>query len=73
MTEGKANEMRKDLTKYLIELVTKKEYSKVYVILGKNYRRAIEGFENFVNPPVEYIICPGIGHYAKKLKEIITI
>lgn len=59
-----------NLTK-LAEIFSKKRYSEIFVVCGREFQKLIEGFQNLTNTKVVFCEGAGLGPKAQNLKEWI--
>lgn len=70
MDKKRADKLHKKTLDQLSSLLQSKRYSEVFLNLGKNYMRVIDGYENLLEPTVMvHIAKGGIGLKNKAMKE----
>ena len=62
---------RKANLKTLQRIFKEKNYAEIYVNIGKDFSKLIEGFEDLTSAEVIYASGPGLGPKAKNMKEYI--
>ena len=63
--------LRKSNLESLENIFKEKKYTEIYVNLGKEFSKLIEGFENLTSAKVIYASGPGLGPKAQHMKEYI--
>lgn len=72
MNKKRAEELHKETLEKISTLFKGKKYSKLFINLGKNYMRAIDGYQEFLDHKTEVCIAEGgIGLKSKAMKEWI--
>jgi len=72
MDTERANELNDEVLRAIGDFVAENKHDKVWINLGKDYLPAVEGIEDTVDIPVEYIEGAGIGMKGKQLKRLIS-
>ena len=72
LTTERAEELNEKVINYITSHVTENGYEKVWINLGKDYLPAIDGVEDAVDVPVDYIEGCGIGMKGKQLKHLVS-
>jgi hypothetical protein len=72
MNTERAGELNADVVSAIIEKVDTNEYEKVWINLGKDYLPAVDGLQDAVDVPVDYIEGCGIGMKGKRLKHLVS-
>jgi hypothetical protein len=72
MDTERAKQLNEEVVSTIKSSVTKEEYEKVWINMGKNYLPAVDGIEDAVDVPVDYIEGSGIGMKGKQLKQLIS-
>lgn len=67
-----ANELNEDVVSAVASKVREDNYDEVWVNLGKDYLPAVDGLEDAVDVPIEYIEGCGIGMKGKRLKHLVS-
>lgn len=67
-----ANELNEDVVNAVASKVREDNYDKVWVNLGKDYLPAVDGLEDAIDVPIEYIEGCGIGMKGKRLKHLVS-
>lgn len=72
MNKKRAEELHKGTLEKISALLNGRKYSKLFINLGKDYMRAIDGYQEFLDPKTEVRIAEGgIGLKSKAMKEWI--
>ena len=72
MTTERAEQLNDEVVNTIASHVTEDEYGKVWINLGKDYLPAVDGVEDAVDVPVDYIEGCGIGMKGKQLKQLVS-
>lgn len=72
MDNERAKELNDEVVNTIASNVTEQGYDKVWINLGKDYLPAIDGVEDDVDVPVDYIEGCGIGMKGKQLKHLVS-
>lgn len=72
MDAERAAALNAEVITSISQKVTANDYEKVWINVGKDYRRATEGIEDAVDVPVAYINGSGIGMKGKRLKRLVS-
>lgn len=72
MTTERAEELNSEVVNTIASHVTMNGYEKVWINLGKDYLPAVDGVEDAVDVPVDYIEGCGIGMKGKQLKHLVS-
>lgn len=67
-----ANELNEDVVNAVASKVREDSYDKVWVNLGKDYLPAVDGLEDAIDVPIQYIEGCGIGMKGKRLKHLVS-
>ena len=71
MNPDRAKELHPELVTELRNLITEEEYERVIINMGREYQRAIYGFDEGLNVVVDIIDGNGIGHKGHVLKRVV--
>ncbi len=71
MDKQRAEELRPIVVDELQQLILEREYERVVVNMGKEYRMAIRGFDDGLDIIPEYIGGEGIGYKGHVLKRFV--
>ena len=72
MDTERAKELNDEVVNTIASHVTEDGYEKVWINLGKDYLPAVDGVEDAVGVPADYIEGCGIGMKGKQLKHLIS-
>jgi hypothetical protein len=72
MDTERAKELNDEVVNTIASHVTEDGYEKVWINLGKDYLPAVDGVEDAVDVPVDYIEGCGIGMKGKQLKHLVS-
>jgi cytoplasmic iron level regulating protein YaaA (DUF328/UPF0246 family) len=72
MDTERAKELNDEVINTIASHVTQEGYEKVWINLGKDYLPAVDGLEDAVDVPVDYIEGCGIGMKGKQLKHLVS-
>lgn len=72
MGTERAEELNEDVVDAIGEKVATNGYDKVWINLGKDYLPAVDGIEDVIDIPVNYIKGDGIGMKGKQLKQLVS-
>jgi len=72
MDTERAEELNDEVVNTIASHVTENGYEKVWINLGKDYLPAVDGVEDAVDVPVDYIEGCGIGMKGKQLKHLVS-
>jgi len=72
MDTERAKELNDEVVNTIASHVTEDGYENVWINLGKDYLPAVNGIEDAVDVPVDYIEGCGIGMKGKQLKHLVS-
>ena len=72
MDTERAEELNDEVINTIASHVTREGYEKVWINLGKDYLPAVDGLEDALDVPVDYIEGCGIGMKGKQLKHLVS-
>lgn len=72
MDTERAKSLNDEVVNKIVSNVAEEGYEKVWINLGKDYLPAVEGVEDAVDVPVDYIEGSGIGMKGKQLKHLVS-
>ncbi|WP_162265516.1 peroxide stress protein YaaA [Haloprofundus marisrubri] len=71
MDTERAKQLQDDVVSELRELINEEGYNRVIVNMAKEYRTAIQGFDDELDVKVDYVCGDGIGYKGHVLKRVV--